>query len=263
MNDLEYRRAQLKKLQDAVIDLEDLSSGVSITDLTLTDFRIELSEYLRAHQSKIDELPLGSYAVTTPTDDETGISPGVIFCLRASGQSANKSFEPTYPLAPHYLVHVNEGGATELGFTQAKQILDRLRRLCVGRELPDAQAVDRFEKQTRGGEDMSTIQKLLATAVASVAGKSQERAVASLFSPGGTHASKGEFAGMNDFEVVAYLVILSRDRSSSITLHDTTTKDIIAKAYAITETWKKEGKTREELVQEFGRMLDVSEGGKQ
>lgn len=208
MNDLEYRRAQLKKLQDAVIDLEDLSSGVSITDLTLTDFRIELSEYLRAHQSKIDDLPLGSYAVTTPTDDETGISPGVIFCLRASGQSANKSFEPAYPLAPHYLVHVNEGGATELGFTQAKQILDRLRRLCVGRELPDAQAVERFEKQTRGGEDMSTIQKLLATAVASVAGKSQERAVASLFSPGGTHASKGEFAGMNDFEVVAYLVVL-------------------------------------------------------
>ena len=55
---------------------------------------------------------------------------------------------------------------------------------------------------------MSTIQKLLATAVASVAGKRQERAVASLFSPSGTHASKGEFAGMNDFEVVAYLVVL-------------------------------------------------------
>lgn len=208
MNDLEYRRAQLKKLQDAVIDLEDLSSGVSITDLTLTDFRIELSDYLRTHQSKIDELPLGSYAVTTPTDDETSIKPGVIFCLRASGESANKSFEPGYPLAPHYLVHVNEDGATELSFTQAKQILDRLRRLCAGRDLPDAEAVERFEKQTRGGEDMSTIQKLLATAVASVAGKSQERAVASLFSPGGTHASKGEFAGMNDFEVVAYLVVL-------------------------------------------------------
>jgi SNF2 family DNA or RNA helicase len=210
MNDLEYRRAQLKKLQDAVIDLEDLSSGVSITDLTLTDFRIELSDFLRAHQANIDELPLGSFAVTTPTEDEAGITPGVIFCLRACGESASKSFEPGYPLAPHYLVHVNESGVTELGFTQAKQVLDRLRRLCAGRDLPDAEAVARFDKQTRGGEDMGSVQKLLAAAVASVAGKSQERAVASLFNPGGTHASKGEFAGMNDFEVVAFLVVLPK-----------------------------------------------------
>jgi hypothetical protein len=210
MNDLEYRRAQLKKLQDAVIDLEDLSSGVSITDLTLTDFRIELSDFLRAHQANIDELPLGSFAVTTPTEDEAGITPGVIFCLRACGESASKSFEPGYPLAPHYIVHVNESGVTELGFTQAKQVLDRLRRLCAGRDLPDAEAVARFDKQTRGGEDMGSVQKLLAAAVASVAGKSQERAVASLFNPGGTHASKGEFAGMNDFEVVAFLVVLPK-----------------------------------------------------
>jgi len=210
MNDLEYRRAQLKKLQDAVIDLEDLSSGVSITDLTLTDFRIELSDFLRAHQANIDELPLGSFAVTTPTEDEAGITPGVIFCLRACGESASKSFEPGYPLAPHYLVHVNESGVTELGFTQAKQVLDRLRRLCAGRDLPDAEALARFDKQTRGGEDMGSVQKLLAAAVASVAGKSQERAVASLFNPGGTHASKGEFAGMNDFEVVAFLVVLPK-----------------------------------------------------
>ena len=93
-------------------------------------------------------------------------------------------------------------------FTQAKQILDRLRRLCVGRDYPDAGACARFDKSTRNGENMAAIQKLLAAAVTSVVGKKEERAVASLFTPGGTHAGKGEFAGMNDFEVVAYLVIL-------------------------------------------------------
>jgi hypothetical protein len=95
-----------------------------------------------------------------------------------------------------------------LPFTQAKQILDRLRRLCVGRDYPDAGACARFDKSTRNGENMAAIQKLLAAAVTSVVGKKEERAVASLFTPGGTHAGKGEFAGMNDFEVVAYLVIL-------------------------------------------------------
>jgi len=95
-----------------------------------------------------------------------------------------------------------------LPFTQAKQLLDRLRRLCVGRDFPDAAACARFDKATRNGENMAAIQKLLAAAVTSVVGKKEERAVASLFIPGGTHAGKGEFAGMNDFEVVAFLVLL-------------------------------------------------------
>jgi hypothetical protein len=98
-----------------------------------------------------------------------------------------------------------------LPYTQAKQILDRLKRLCVGRDLPDAIACARFDRATREGEDMRHAQKLLAAAVASVAGKDEERAVASLFTPGGTHALKGEFAGMNDFEVLAYLAIWPRE----------------------------------------------------
>lgn len=85
---------------------------------------------------------------------------------------------------------------------------NRLKRLALGRELPDAGACAKFDKATKQGEDMRHAQKLLAAAVASVAGKNEERAVASLFTPGGTHAIKGEFAGSNDFEVVAFMVIL-------------------------------------------------------
>ena len=206
MNDLEYRRKQLLKLQDAVIDLEDLSSGVSIADLTLTDFRIDLAEFLKAHPGTLDSLPLGTCAVTSAA--ETDAPPGIIFCLRAEGAAATRIFEPGYPLAPYYLVHVGEDGTALLPFIQAKKILDRLKRVCLGRDLPDAEACARFDKATRQGEDMRNAQNLLAAAVSSVVGKNQERAVASLFTPGGTHIMKGEFAGTNDFEVVAFLVVL-------------------------------------------------------
>jgi hypothetical protein len=206
MNDLEYRRKQLLKLQDAVIDLEDLSTGVSIADLTLTDFRIDLAQYLKAHPGVLESLPLGICAVTTTTEAE--IASGIIFCVRAEGDAAKRIPEAGYPLGANYLVHVDDDGTVLLPYTQAKQILDRLKRLCLGRDLPDAGACARFDKATKQGEDMRTAQRLLATAVASVVGENEERAVASLFFPGGTHAMKGEFAGINDFEVLAYLVVL-------------------------------------------------------
>ncbi|NTU53930.1 MAG: helicase, partial [Chlorobiaceae bacterium] len=206
MNDLEYRRKQLLKLQDAVIDLEDLSTGISIADLTLTDLRIDLAHYIQGNPGVLDALPPGSFAVTTATDAD--IPPGIIFCLRAEGVAARRIPETGYPLGTHYLVHVGDDGSVVLPYTQARQILDRLKRLCLGRDLPDAGACARFDKATRQGEDMLAAQRLLASAVASIAGKNQERAVASLFTPGGTHAMKGEFAGINDFEVTAWLVVL-------------------------------------------------------
>jgi SNF2 family DNA or RNA helicase len=206
MNDLEYRRKQLLKLQDSVIDMEDLSNGVSITDLTLTDFRIDLGQYLKSNPGKLEGQTLGVYAVTSTLDDD--IPPGVIFCLQACGQSAVKAKDSDYPLVPNYLVHMGDDGAVLLPYPQTKRILDRLKRLALGREIPDAGACARFDKMTKHGEDMRHAQKLLAAAVASVAGKNEERAVASLFSPGGTHALQGEFAGSNDFEVVAFMVIL-------------------------------------------------------
>lgn len=206
MNDLEYRRNQLLKMQDSVIDLEDLSSGVAITDLTLTDFRIDLAEFNKLHPGRLDGMPMGAFAVATSNDVD--IPPGVIFCLRAEDSAAEKAIDSSYPLAPHYLVHASDDGTVLLPYTQAKTTLDRLKRMALGRDLPDASACARFDRATKHGEDMRHTQKLLSASVASIVGKSEERAVASLFSPGGTHAMKGEFAGSNDFEVLAYMVIL-------------------------------------------------------
>jgi len=158
-------------------------------------------------------LPPGTYAVVPALENhsatpENAIPPGAIFCLRAIGDAAQRAAEPGYPMSPHFVVHVGDEGDVLLPYSQAKQVLDRLKKLSIGRDLPDAGACGRFDKVTRYGRDMESYQKLLSRAVASIAGKSEERAVASLFSPGGTHALKGEFAGINDFEVVAFLVIL-------------------------------------------------------
>lgn len=206
MNDLEYRRKQLLKLQDAVIDLEDLSTGVSITDLTLTDFRIDLAQYRKEHADTLDYVHLGAFAVVSTS--EVDIAPGIIFCLSAEGAEVAHTLESGYPLNTHFLVHVGDDGEVVLPYTQAKQILDRLKRLCVGRDMPDVGACQRFDQITKDGEDMRHAQSLLATSIASVVGKTEERAVASLFQPGGTYAMKGEFAGMDDFEVVAFVVVL-------------------------------------------------------
>jgi len=209
MNDLEYRRRQLEKLQTTVIDLEDLSSGVSITDLTLTDYRIDLARFRKLNPNKLESLHLGAFAVTTALEiGETSVRPGVIFCLRAMGSAALAAAEPGYPLAPHYLVHIGDEGTVLLPYTQAKAVLDSMQKLCVGRDLPDAGACTRFDKATRRGEDMDRVCKLLAASVNSILGKREERAVESLFTPGGTHAMAGEFQGINEFEVVAYMVVL-------------------------------------------------------
>ena len=98
-----------------------------------------------------------------------------------------------------------------LPFTQAKAVLDLLKRLCVGKNMPDPVAWDRFDASTRQGRDMRFAQSQLAAAISSVVGSGEERAVASLFAPGGTHALAGEFVGRDDFEVVAFLVVLSEE----------------------------------------------------
>jgi ERCC4-related helicase len=211
MNDLEYRRKQLLKLQEAVIELEDLGSGISITDLTLSDFRMDMVRYLKEHPCELENMPMGVFAVTTTTDLD--IPPGILFCLRVEGESAERVFEPGYPLAPYALVYVEESGTVRVPYIQTKQSLDSLKRVCMGKDLPDLVAYERWNKVTRKGADMKYARRLLAEATASIAGKSQERAVASLFTPGGTHALKGEFAGTDDIEVVAWLVILPEEQA--------------------------------------------------
>jgi SNF2 family DNA or RNA helicase len=133
MNDLEYRRRQLEKLQNEVIDLEDLGGGISITDMTLNDFRMDLIEYLKGHADRLKHMPPGAFAVTCVddlVDIEEGLGPGVIFCLRS--ETARIRSDGTHVLAPYYLVWLSGSGDVQLHFTQAKKILDLFKKLSLG-----------------------------------------------------------------------------------------------------------------------------------
>ena len=208
MNDLEYRRRQLEQLQNEVLDLEDLGGSISITDMTLNDFRMDLAEYMKEHSDLLEHMSPGAFAVTRIDDliENEGLEPGVIFCLRS--ESAKVKMDSTYALAPHYLVWVSESGEVQLNFTQAKKILDLLKKLSLGNVEPDEKAYARFNALTRDGADMGYYQDLLAKAVAAITGKAEEKGVESLFQRGGTVLSKDSFRGIDDFEVIAYLIIV-------------------------------------------------------
>lgn len=224
MNDLEYRRKQLEQLQNAVVDLEDISGGVSITDLTLNDFRMDLSGFISSNEKDntalLEQTPTGLFAPVIVTkelyDSENSafsslkddIKPGVIFCLKDI--KGKVQVEESYSLAPYYLVYVSDDDKVLLTFTQSKNILDLIKKL--GSEITEvsqsAQAYQEFSIRTENGTRMEHYQNLLATAVESIAGKSEEVGTMSLFNRGGTVLSASNSQNVNDFEVISYMVIL-------------------------------------------------------
>ena len=201
MNDLEYRRRQLLQLQESVIDLEDLSSGISITDLTLTDFKIQLNQMSQVH-GEVNQHPLGSMTVVkTPA----GSSPGAIFLLSADGRL--ESTEAGYPLAPYYLVHVGEDGEVVSSYTRTKDILDVLRLAGGDVDELDDFLVAKFEKKTANGQKMESLRKLAVVAMQSVVGRKIETSVQSLFKAGGTNAPTLGSIAEDSFEIVAVMVL--------------------------------------------------------
>ncbi|WP_044435584.1 helicase-related protein [Acinetobacter ursingii] len=220
MNDLEYRRKQLQQLKDAVVDLEDMTGGVSITDLTLNDFRMDLSGYMNQKENlaKLENAPFGFYSVT-PIDKVLAaedIKPGVVFCLKniRTGTEAVQ-VDSNYPLAPYFLVYVSDDAVVELNFTQSKKIIDLLKRQAFKHTTVVSQAVELMESRTRYGQDMEHYQHLLAVAVDNIAGKSEEKGIESLFIRGGTVLSATSSQGIEDFTVVSYLILTDNPGNES------------------------------------------------
>jgi len=210
MNDLDYRRKQLEQLQENVIDLEDISGGISITDLTLNDFRMDLSEYMKTNLQTLVETPYGVHACHALSEDDLenpDLEPGAIFCLK--DMTGKAQVDPSYALAPYYLVYVTDQGEIKQTFTQSKRVMDILKKQCKPGEVPEKKALLLFNKRTDAGSNMSHYRELLEVAVSSITRKQEEKGVESLFTRGGTVLSQDNFQGMNDFEVVGWLAILT------------------------------------------------------
>lgn len=204
--DLEYRKKQLMKLKNEVVDLEDIAGNISITDLTFNDFKIDLMEYMKTNRKKLDNAPMGMYAIASIPDNlKDTIEPGVIFTLRQiEGRAQTKEQNAFYP---YYLAYVKENGETTMNFVQSKKILDCYKKLCKGHTEVIKELADEFNNATEDGKNMGIYSDLLENAIDNLIGKKQEAGIASLFSKGGGIVSDETFDGIEDFELVSFLVI--------------------------------------------------------
>ena len=204
MNDLKYRKQQLQQLKQDVLDLEDLSGGISITDFAFDDFRVELKRYDEAHPGLLAGAPSGLHAVAPVPEELRGeVAPGVVFCLKQNDLAADpKDTNPTFPF---YVVYVGEDGTAMTKHTQPKAALDIMRACCAGHPEPIAELCREFNRRTRDGERMEAYTELLDKVVAAISGVQQDKGIESLFSLG--EVGSGTSLGFDDYSLASFAVL--------------------------------------------------------
>ena len=207
-NDIAYRREQLHKLQNEVLDLEDANTGVAITDLGLNDFRMDLLGYLEQNPDII-RLPKGLHAVV-PARPQDNLPAGVIFVLEARQRLGKEvsSHLTANRLYPYFLVYVSEDGEIISDYTQSKQLLDKARLACRHLDKPLPSAYELFNQRTDDGRDMHQYSALLDKAVASIQTVKAEKDIDSLFSGMTTSALVDDVSGVNDFELIGFIALI-------------------------------------------------------
>jgi len=203
-SDVAYRKEQLRRLQDEVVELEELKTGVSITDLGLNEFRMDLLNSVKAY-GDLGDLPKGMHAVV-PANLAAGIKPGVIFTLRNRNESVNVSLHNR--LHPYYLIYIARDGEIISNHTEVKRLLDLVRVSCKGQSEPLQSLCHLFNQQTDEGRNMKAYSDLLSNAIRSMMEVKEEKDLDSLFSGGKTTALLDTIAGLDDFELIAFLVIM-------------------------------------------------------
>ena len=199
--DLEYRKQQLKRLQEEVVDIEDMSSGISIMDLGLNEFRLDLLEYVKTHPD-LEKKPKGLHAVVSATED---LPEGVIFVLRNINDSVN--IDNQNRIHPFYMVYIGIDGEVICDYLNPKKMLDDIRLLCRGKNEPIKHLCHQFNEETDDGRDMVEMSELLSEAIESIINSKEESDIDSLFSAGGTSALMSSVSGLDDFELICFLVI--------------------------------------------------------
>ena len=202
-NDLSYRKEQLRRLKEEVIELEDVKTGISITDLGLNDFRMDLINYVKLH-GDLGSLPHGIHAVV-PARPEIGLRPGVIFTLRNRNSKINANQHNR--LNPYYLVYIARNGELIHNHTEVKRILDLVRSGCKGLDNPIVDLYQQFNYETGDGRRMQPYSELLGRSIRSMIEVNEEKDLDSLFSSGKTTALTNTFTGLDDFELISFLVI--------------------------------------------------------
>ena len=199
--DLSYRKQQLEKLQTEVVDIEEMGSSISIMDLGLNEFRLDLLEYIKENPD-VEKNPTGMNAVVKATPD---MPAGVIYILKNINKDTN--INDMNRLHPFYMVYIKEDGEIVCNHLQPKELLDKLRLACKGKPDVDKETCAIFNRKTKDGKDMKQYSNLLSQAINSIIEVKEESDVDSLFSDGGTSALVNEISGLNDFELICFLVV--------------------------------------------------------
>lgn len=200
-HDLEYRKAQLQRLQEEVVDIEEMSTGISIMDLGLNEFRLDLLDYIKAHP-ELEHTPMGLHAVAPASTD---CPPGVIYVLKNRAQSIN--IDNKNRLHPFYMVYISEEGEVVCDYLQPKKLLDIMRYVCRGKDKPIEALYHQFNDETDDGRNMTDISELLSEAINSIIDVKEENDIDSLFKSGGTSALMSQVSGLDDFELICFLVV--------------------------------------------------------
>ena len=199
--DLEYRKQQLKRLQEEVVDMEDMSTGISIMDLGLNEFRLDLLDYIKTH-GDLAKKPKGLHAVVPATEENPE---GVIFVLRNINNSVN--IDNQNRIHPFYMVYIGVDGEVVCDYLNPKKLLDTIRLLCRGKSEPLMPLCAKFNVETDDGRNMKEVSQLLSDAINSIIDVKEESDIDSLFSAGGTSALMNAVSGLDDFELICFLVV--------------------------------------------------------
>lgn len=199
--DLEYRKNQLKKLQEEVIDIEDMDTGINIMDLGLNEFRLDLLAYIKENPN-VEHSPFGMNAVVASSELA---KPGVIFILKNRNKQIN--IDKKNLLHPFYMVYLGEDGSVVCDHLQPKKLLDVMRHVCRGKSQPDKELCAIINRETADGRQMGHYSDLLTQAVDSIISVKEESDIDSLFSMGETSALLGDAKGLDDFKLITFLII--------------------------------------------------------
>jgi hypothetical protein len=201
------RDKQLLRLKEEILDLEDFNETVALNEFTLDDFRMELANYIEANRKTLEEAPLGLYTIVPGVQTHPWLRPGVIFCLRQTGDT--EGTETVNPLQPYYLVYIHDTGDVRYSFAQPKQILELLRDLCAGKVEPYRHLCELFDDETKNGREMDRYSSLLDRAVKTIVEQFSKRSFDSLLTSRGAKltGSNKRARTAADFELITWLVI--------------------------------------------------------
>lgn len=211
--DLEYRKSQLKRLQEEVVDIEDMSTGVSIMDLGLNEFRLDLLDYVKNHPD-IEKAPFGLHSVVPASDD---MPAGIVFVLKNRSDSIN--IDKQNRLHPFYMVYIKEDGEVECDHLSPKDLLDKMRYLCKGKTQPIPAVYKAFNEETKDGRDMKEVSSLLGEAIASIIEVKQESDIDAFLSGDDFSFFGSDIKGLDDFELICFLVV--KDEKPAVNLKKT------------------------------------------